>query len=108
MRNKNILRVVEKVARAVVLTVISICLSISSQDYYNDSLAVRAILDANGFVSNAPIQTESATKAIIGLTGPGPAIFMLAGILFAIFYPLSRSDHAEIRKKLAEKKENTV
>lgn len=62
------------------------------------------ILDASGFVSNAPSQTPSATKAIIGLTGPGPALFMFAGILFAAFYPLSRGEHAEIRRKLAEKR----
>jgi GPH family glycoside/pentoside/hexuronide:cation symporter len=63
------------------------------------------ILDSSGFVSNALEQTPSATKAIIGLTGPGPAVFMLLGILFAIFYPLSREDHAKIRAKLAEAKE---
>ncbi|MBN2044187.1 MAG: MFS transporter [Anaerolineales bacterium] len=62
------------------------------------------ILDGSGFVSNAAVQTPSATKAIIGLTGPGPAMFMLAGILFAAFYPLSRTDHADIRAKLAAAK----
>jgi GPH family glycoside/pentoside/hexuronide:cation symporter len=62
------------------------------------------ILDASGFVSNAPSQTPSATKAIIGLTGPGPALFMFAGILFAAFYPLSRGEHAEIRRRLQEKR----
>ncbi|MFN2145152.1 MAG: MFS transporter [Anaerolineales bacterium] len=62
------------------------------------------ILDASGFTSNVIEQSPSATKAIIGLTGPGPAIFMFAGILFAIFYPLSREDHAEIRAKLVEAK----
>lgn len=61
------------------------------------------ILDASGFVSNAATQTPEATKAIIGLTGPGPSLFMFAGILFATFYPLSRSEHAKIREKLAEK-----
>lgn len=65
------------------------------------------ILDASGFVSNAPVQTPEATKAIIGLTGSGPALFLFAGILFASFYPLSRSDHADIRKKLAEKQAAT-
>ena len=62
------------------------------------------ILDASGFVSNAPTQTPEATRAIIGLTGPGPALFMFAGILFAVFYPLSRTEHAEIRQKLTEKR----
>jgi GPH family glycoside/pentoside/hexuronide:cation symporter len=58
------------------------------------------ILEASGFVSNAPTQSESAIKAIIGLTGPGPALFMFLGILFALFYPLSRERHAQIRKEL--------
>jgi GPH family glycoside/pentoside/hexuronide:cation symporter len=61
------------------------------------------ILDGSGFVSNATTQTPEATKAIIGLTGPGPALFMFLGILFAIFYPLSRDEHAKVRQEIAEK-----
>jgi GPH family glycoside/pentoside/hexuronide:cation symporter len=58
------------------------------------------ILEASGFVSNAPSQSDSAIKAIISLTGPGPAFFMFLGILFALFYPLSRERHAQIRTEL--------
>jgi GPH family glycoside/pentoside/hexuronide:cation symporter len=58
------------------------------------------ILEASGFVSNAPTQSDSAIKAIIGLTGPGPAFFMFLGIFFALFYPLSRERHSQIRKEL--------
>jgi GPH family glycoside/pentoside/hexuronide:cation symporter len=64
------------------------------------------ILEASGFVSNAPTQSDSAIKAIIGLTGPGPAFFMFLGILFALFYPLSRERHTQIRKEL-EARRNT-
>jgi len=64
------------------------------------------ILEASGFVSNAPTQSDSAIKAIIGLTGPGPAFFMFLGILFAIFYPLSRERHAQIRKELESRRIN--
>jgi len=63
------------------------------------------ILDASGFVANAPTQTPSATRAIIGLTGPGPGIFMFLGVLFAIFYPLTRDEHTKIRKELEQKRE---
>lgn len=58
------------------------------------------ILEASGFVSNSPTQSESAIKAIIGLTGPGPAFFMFLGIIFALFYPLSRERHTHIRREL--------
>ncbi len=63
------------------------------------------ILDASGFVSNALVQTPSATRAIIGLTGPGPSLFMFLGILFAMFYPLSREEHTRIREELEQKRE---
>jgi GPH family glycoside/pentoside/hexuronide:cation symporter len=62
------------------------------------------ILEASGFVSNAPTQSESAINAIIGLTGPGPAFFMFLGIMFALFYPLSRERHTQIRRELETKR----
>lgn len=58
------------------------------------------IMDANGFDSSLPQQPESALGAISWLTGPGPAAFMFAGIVFALVYPLSREKHASIRKEL--------
>jgi len=65
------------------------------------------ILDASGFVSNSPVQTPEATRAIIWLTGPAPSIFMFIGILFAIFYPLSREDHSKIRQQLDHTRESS-
>ncbi|MEJ2511618.1 MAG: glycoside-pentoside-hexuronide (GPH):cation symporter [Anaerolineales bacterium] len=62
------------------------------------------ILDGSGFVPNAAVQTPSATRAIIGLTGPGPGLFMFLGVLFAIFYPLTREDHTKIRQELEQKR----
>jgi GPH family glycoside/pentoside/hexuronide:cation symporter len=38
------------------------------------------------------------------LTGPIPAFFLCAGIVFAILYPLTRERHAEVRQELAQRK----
>jgi GPH family glycoside/pentoside/hexuronide:cation symporter len=65
------------------------------------------ILDGSGFVANAPVQTPAATRAIIGLTGPGPGLFIFLGVLFAIFYPLTRDEHTKIRQKLEQKRRGT-
>jgi GPH family glycoside/pentoside/hexuronide:cation symporter len=62
--------------------------------------AMGMLLEASDFVSNAPAQSDSATRAIISLTGPGPAFFMFLGILFALIYPLSRERHTQIRREL--------
>ncbi len=63
------------------------------------------VLDWSVFVSNAPRQTESAVWAIRILIGPIPSVLLLAGIAFAIYYPLSRDSHAETRKKIAAQRE---
>jgi GPH family glycoside/pentoside/hexuronide:cation symporter len=62
------------------------------------------ILDWSGYVSNAAVQKPSAIKAIMMMTGPIPAFFMFLGIIFAIYYPLSRERHAEIRSELEQRK----
>ena len=63
------------------------------------------VLGWSGYVANASNQPESAVWAIRILIGPVPSIFLLGGILFAVFYPLSRESHAEIRKQIAARKE---
>ncbi len=70
--------------------------------------AMGLIMDNAGFISTAPTQSESAIKAIIGLTGPGPSIFMFLGILFALFYPLSRERHTQIRKELEARRSTST
>jgi glycoside/pentoside/hexuronide:cation symporter, GPH family len=62
------------------------------------------VLDWSGFVSNAPQQAESAVWAIRILIGPVPSVLLLGGILFAIYYPLTRESHAEARKKIAARR----
>ncbi len=58
------------------------------------------LLDASGFVSNSPQQPVSAVNAIRFLMGPLPSLFLLGGIAFAIFYPLSREVHRATREKI--------
>jgi GPH family glycoside/pentoside/hexuronide:cation symporter len=62
------------------------------------------LLDNSGFISNSPTQSSSTINTIRFLMGPLPSIFLAGGIVFAIFYPLSRDRHAEVRKKIAFRK----
>ncbi len=62
-------------------------------------------LEWSGYVSNAVEQTPSAVLAIRLLMGPIPSVFLLAGIIFAALYPLSRERHAEVRRELAARRE---
>lgn len=62
------------------------------------------VLDWSGFVSNAPQQAETAVWAIRILIGPVPSVLLLGGILFAIYYPLTRESHAEARKRIAARR----
>ena len=59
------------------------------------------VLDWSGYVSNSAVQKPSAILAIRILIGPVPAILLLGGIIFAIYYPLSRADHARLRVEIA-------
>jgi GPH family glycoside/pentoside/hexuronide:cation symporter len=63
------------------------------------------VLQWSGYVSNAAVQTPSAILAIRVLMGPVPSVLLLAGILFAVFYPLSRSSHARTREEIAARHE---
>ena len=62
------------------------------------------VLEGSGYVSNAAEQSPSAVKAILALTGPIPGVLLLGGIIFALFYPLSREKHAELRAQIAARK----
>lgn len=59
------------------------------------------MLDWSGYVSNAATQTPRTVQAIQFLMGPLPSLLFLGGILFALRYPLSRSEHTHLRRKLA-------
>lgn len=62
------------------------------------------VLEWSGYVSNSPVQKPSAILAIRILTGPVPSVFLLAGIAFAIFYPLNRASHARTRAEIASRR----
>jgi glycoside/pentoside/hexuronide:cation symporter, GPH family len=62
------------------------------------------VMGWTGFIPNAAVQPTSAMLAIRLMTGLAPSIFLCLGILFALFYPLSRNSHAELRREIAERK----
>ena len=62
------------------------------------------ILDWSGYISNAPVQTPSAVRAIQAMVGVVPSLFLALGILFAFFYPLNREHHHQIRLELAARR----
>jgi GPH family glycoside/pentoside/hexuronide:cation symporter len=68
-------------------------------------------LEASGFIKPIegqpiPMQPESALWAIRLVVAPLPAIVLLAGIILAYFYPITREYHTKIRLQLQEKKNN--
>lgn len=63
-----------------------------------------------GFIESTPgeplpVQPESALLAIRLTVAPLPAFFLLASLVLAYFYPISRAAHTEILLKLAQRKE---
>jgi GPH family glycoside/pentoside/hexuronide:cation symporter len=58
------------------------------------------LLGAMGYVPNAAQQPASAVTGIRILAGPIPAALLCLGIVFALFYPLSRERHAALRRDL--------
>ena len=63
------------------------------------------ILGWSGYAANSSQQPDTAVWAIRMLIGPVASFFLLAGILFARFYPLSREVHAETREQIALRNE---
>ena len=64
------------------------------------------VLGWSGYVSNSAQQPEAAVWAIRILIGPVASFFLLGGILFARFYPLSREAHAKARQQIAARQED--
>lgn len=66
------------------------------------------LMEFTGYVSNAKVQRSSAITGIKIMIGPVPALLLITGILFAIFYPLSREKYthivSELEKRRKEKK----
>jgi len=73
------------------------------------SIAVPAaslLLGWSGYVPNQP-QSIRTLWAIRSLVGPIPAMLLMAGILLAAFYPLTRERHAYLREELARRRAMT-
>jgi glycoside/pentoside/hexuronide:cation symporter, GPH family len=69
-------------------------------------------LESSGFIERPPggeipIQPESALLAIRIAVAPLPTVVLIIGLVLAYFYPITEEIHAEIRLKLAEKKQNS-
>ncbi len=65
-------------------------------------------LEFSGFIRTLPgelppVQPDSALWAIRLVVAPLPAIVLLAGVILAYFYPITREYHNEIRLKLQER-----
>lgn len=58
------------------------------------------VLDWSGYIPNAASQPQSTLTGIRLVVGPIPAFLLLCGIMFAIFYPLSREEHQEVVSEL--------
>jgi len=58
------------------------------------------VLDWSGYIPNSVTQPQSTLTGIRLVVGPIPAFLLLCGIMFAIFYPLSREEHQEVVSKL--------
>ncbi len=58
------------------------------------------VLDWSGYIPNSVTQPQSTLTGIRLVVGPIPAFLLLCGIMFAIFYPLSREEHQEVVSEL--------
>jgi GPH family glycoside/pentoside/hexuronide:cation symporter len=63
------------------------------------------VLEFTGYQSGSAVQPNSAMLGIRLVIGPIPAVLLTGGIIFAIFYPLSREQHHKIVKELRERRE---
>lgn len=63
------------------------------------------VLEWTGYQSGALVQPESALLGIRLVIGPLPAILLTGGIIFAIFYPLTREQHRKIVEELRIRRE---
>jgi GPH family glycoside/pentoside/hexuronide:cation symporter len=63
------------------------------------------LLEFTGYVSNAAEQPASALLGIKIVIGPIPAALLFTGIIFAIFYPLSREKYTHVVSELAKRRE---
>jgi GPH family glycoside/pentoside/hexuronide:cation symporter len=63
------------------------------------------ILELTGYQAGSIVQPDSAIMGIRLVIGPIPAVLLTGGIIFAIFYPLSREQHHKIVEELRQRRE---
>jgi len=63
------------------------------------------VLELTGYQAASAVQPDSALMGIRLVIGPIPAILLTGGIVFAVFYPLSRKQHHTIVKELRQRRE---
>lgn len=63
------------------------------------------LLEFSGYIPNAVEQPKSAMLGLKIVIGPVSAILLGAGIIFAIFYPLSREKYAHVVSELKKRQE---
>ncbi len=74
-----------------------------------NSVAVPAsllLLEFTGYVSNAAEQPASALLGLKIVIGPIPALLLISGIIFALFYPLSREKYAHVVIELNQRRKD--
>jgi len=54
------------------------------------------------------VQPASTLTGIRLVVGPIPAALLVGGIVFAIFYPLSRDEHHQVVHELETKRQSTL
>jgi GPH family glycoside/pentoside/hexuronide:cation symporter len=64
------------------------------------------LLEFTGYVSNASDQPASALLGIKIVIGPIPALLLFGGVIFAIFYPLSREKYTQVVAELTLRRKN--
>ncbi len=67
-----------------------------------------AVLDFSGYIPNADVQPASTLTGIRLVVGPIPAALLVGGIVFAIFYPLSRDEYHQVVHELETKRQSTL
>jgi len=66
------------------------------------------VLERTGYQPNLAQQSEQALLGIRLVIGPIPALLLCGGIIFAVFYPLSRAQYAEITRELERRRAQPV
>ena len=62
------------------------------------------MLDITNYQPNSAVQPDSAILGIRLLIGPVPAVLLIAGIFFALKYPLDRQEFSKVVDELEERR----